>query len=424
MAKHLLNKTDDLFLQHLKDYSEEPEKKIWSAIDKRLSDYENEKPANSILITSGKAAAVIFLLFLPLLLIDSLLLQKITTKTIVSSNVYHQNKVIQFTSNTSQPVQNLKVKTFVTVIDKKLNSLNNSQKNSSIVEIVPSDNLKNLAVNNKQQKIIEVHPLLFLKNDSGKNGKENEGKVASTIIKLPTKHSFYIIPFFSADHISGRFIEQYEFDNLNKNDYDKRENPDMSFTGGLLASYKLNKRFSILTGASFSISNLSITTTAVKAFADASGVYKFKLATSYGFAEIDKSGITPNAGDSLLVSSASMQFNYISFPLLVSYNLGGKKIKYSVHGGYAINKLVSEKVKAEYEVQNNEENETINKIEGIRKTFFTLNTGAEAKYSVSKKIDISISPELRYGLNSINKKTPIKTFPVNYGLSLDAYLKL
>ena len=156
---------------------------------------------------------------------------------------------------------------------------------------------------------------------------------------------------------------------------------------------------------------------------DAEGKYKFKLATSYGLAEISKSGMQPTAGDSLLVSGATMQFNYISFPVLMNYDITDKRLKLAVHGGIALNNVISEKMEVNYKVQNDEEAETIDKIEGIRTVFFTLNTGLEAKYSLNHTTDISISPELRYGINAINKGTPIKTYPINYGLSFNFYFK-
>ncbi|MEP6466294.1 MAG: outer membrane beta-barrel protein, partial [Parafilimonas sp.] len=264
----------------------------------------------------------------------------------------------------------------------------------------------------------------LLNNELGLKEKSGAEKTASVVIKLPKKHAIVISPFFSFDHISGRFIEQYEFDNETKNDYSKREKPDVSFTGGILAAYQLNHKFSLLSGVSLSNSKISISSTAVNALKDATGVYKFKLATSYGLAEISNSGIIPTEGDSLLISSASMQFNYVSFPVLVSYNLNSKKIKLSVHSGLILNKLTSEKVETDYHVQSGDEAETINKIEGIRKTFFTLNAGIEAGYTITPHLNISVSPELRYGVNSINKQTPIKTYPINYGIALHVDIHL
>ena len=254
--------------------------------------------------------------------------------------------------------------------------------------------------------------------------KSSAKKAKSTTIKFSGKHNFSVSPFFSFDHITGRLIEQYEFDNADKNDYRRREKADMSFTAGVLAAYQLSEKFSLMSGVSLSNSKLSISSTAVNALKDVTGVYKFKLATSYGLAEISNSGIIPTEGDSLLISDATMRFNYISFPVLVNYNLSNKKIKLSVHSGVALNKLTTEKVEAEYQTQNGKELETINKIEGIKRTFFTLNSGVEATYSIKPGMDVSISPELRYGINSINKGTPVKTYPINYGLAFHFSVKL
>ena len=301
-------------------------------------------------------------------------------------------------------------------------SLQNPLKENYPVSRLPNNINNNPVI--KPEHMHDLYPYDIPINNSTQSNNPNEYAPASTIIKLHNKHFFSLMPFFSADHITGRFIEQYEFDNLDKNDLANREKPDMSFTAGILAGYQLNERFSLMSGISYSSSKLSVAGAAVKALQTDNGEYKFKLATSYGFAELTKSGIVPAAGDTLLVSSAGINFNYISIPLMINYDLPGKKLKFSVHGGVAFNKVTSEKVEAEYKVQNNKEAETINKIEGIRKTFFTLNTGIEAKYSINHTTDISIGPELRYGINSINKGTPVKTYPVNYGLALKLHFKL
>jgi len=269
--------------------------------------------------------------------------------------------------------------------------------------------------------------LYKLVNDSlSLNIKPHEQGIKPVItVAANKKNKFSLMPFISFDHTSGRLIEQYEFNNESAKDYAQREKPDMSFTAGLLADYTLNKRFSLRSGLSVSSAALTISSTAVNALKDNSGVYKFKLGTSYGLAEISKSGFMPSAGDSLVVKDASLKFKYLSLPVLLNYTLSNKKIKFSVHGGIAINKIISDKVEVDYTAQNNNnEIETINKIEGLKKTFFTINTGFEAGYPITSKVDISLSPELRYGINSINKGTPVKTYPINYGIALNVHIKL
>jgi hypothetical protein len=426
MDKNLLNNTDRFFLDHLENYSEEPGKQVWEAIDKRLSEKENTRRAIFGLKTLSISALIIFCLSIPFLLPDTISFRALrpNEKTINQKPVTYNNASHHKPGESSEGIKELNNNAPV-VFENKNMSLSNSflQKDFPVTEITLWNSLNSQVGKNAEQPGNLHEMQLFFDAHSTKN-KTVADQATSTTIHLPNKHEFSIMPFFSIDHISGRFIEQYEFDNQTEDDYSKREKPDMSYTAGVLGSYQLNKKFSLRSGISFSSSMLSITGTAVNALRDAGGKYKFKLATSYGLAEISRSGIEPMAGDSLLVSGATMQFSYLSFPVLVNYDLTGKKLKLAVHGGLALNNVVSEKMEVNYNVQSNEEAETINKIEGIRSVFFTLNTGVEARYSLNHKTDVSISPELRYGINAINKGTPIKTYPVNYGLSFSLYIKL
>jgi hypothetical protein len=426
MDKNLLNNTDRFFLDHLENYSEEPGKQVWEAIDKRLSEKENNRSTISGLKPLS-IALVIFCLSIPFLLPDAILFRTLRSneKTTNQKPITYNNAGDHRLSEPSGSIEELNNDAPVMPGNDQNISVSNSflQRDFPVADITALNSLSAQVIKNAEQ-LNSLHETQFFASPYNIKTKIADVKPTSTAIHLRNEHGFSIIPFFSIDHISGRFIEQYEFDNQTKDDYSKRERPDMSYTAGVLASYQLNKKFSLRSGISFSSSMLSITSTAVNALRDAGGKYKFKLATSYGLAEISKSGIEPMAGDSLLVSGATMQFNYLAFPLLVNYDITGRKLKLAVHGGLALNNVVSEKMEVNYNVQSNEEAETINKIEGIRTVFFTLNTGVEARYSLNRKTDVSISPELRYGINAINKGTPIKTYPVNYGLSFNVYIKL
>jgi hypothetical protein len=424
MDKNLPDNIDKLFVSQLDGYAEEPAKNIWDEIDKKLSEKEKIKTRHArfkILI----AAVILPCLLTPFLLVDSSLHQThLSGKKLINQDVKNRSLIPGNAIEIFKQTKNKSDKNLEIPVNNKNILLNRiSQQDFSIV-VSSLQNLNNYKQENKLQPLYALHALDIFTDSLRIPNNVATNKTTSAIVTLSKNHGFSLKPFFSFDHISGRFVEQYEFDNAGKNDYSKREKPDASFTGGILGGYQLNKKVSLLSGISVSKSMVSISSTAVNALKDASGVYKFKLATSYGFAEISKSGIIPAAGDSLLISSAAMQLNYISFPLLINYNLSNKKIKLSVHSGVALNKIIGEKVDAEYHVQNNDEAETINKIEGIKRAFFTLNTGIEARYSVNRFIDVSVSPELRYGINSINKATPIKTYPVNYGVAFNLNIRL
>jgi hypothetical protein len=422
MDKHLPDNIDNFFTDNLKNYAEEPGNQSWTEIDKRLSEIKKNKKGLPALKTLSAVAIIAVCIFLPFLVMNPYLhkLQSSETKSA-------GKKFVEPATTNNYTLPNISIN------KKNANNSNNAQNSEEVFlnhtsqqdfSVAELPGVSNLNQTNADDEYLKLNGLFF--QNSGLISKQKQGAetTASTIIKFAAKHNFSISPFFSFDHITGRLVEQYEFDNADKNDYRRREKADMSFTAGVLAAYQLNKKFSLMSGVSLSNSKLSISSTAVNALKDATGVYKFKLATSYGFAEISNSGIIPAEGDSLLISDATMRFNYISFPVLVNCNLSNKKIKLSVHSGVALNKLTTEKVETEYQTQNGKELETINKIEGIKRTFFTLNSGVEATYSVNDYINVSISPELRYGINSINKGTPVKTYPINYGLAFHFNVKL
>jgi hypothetical protein len=425
MDKHLPDNIDNFFADNLKNYAEAPGKQTWAEIDKRLSEIEKNKKGLPALTILSAAAIIIVYLLLPFLLVNPYLHKQQLLKDQSVSKKFIENTTMN-NDELSNTFKNKNINNRLNVQNDEANVLDHykSQQNFSIAGLPLFNSLNQITAEDEHVKFKGLpFQNIFIDSSVSKNLSRNK-RAASTIVKLSEKINFSISPFFSFDHISGRFIEQYEFDNADKNDYRQREKADMSFTVGILAAYQLNKKFSLMSGVSLSNSKLSISSTAINALKDATGVYKFKLATSYGLAEISNSGIIPTEGDSLLISDATMQFNYVSFPILVNYNISNKKVRLSVHSGVALNKLTSEKVEAEYQTQNGNEVETINKIEGIKRTFFTLNTGVEATYSINRAIDISISPEIRYGINSINKGTPVKTYPINYGLAFHLNIKL
>ena len=68
--------------------------------------------------------------------------------------------------------------------------------------------------------------------------------------------------------------------------------------------------------------------------------------------------------------------------------------------------------------------ENKNFFEGLKNTFFTLVVGAEASYSINKRIGVGINPVIRYAITPINKGTPIKTYPISLGIAATVRVKL
>ncbi len=252
-----------------------------------------------------------------------------------------------------------------------------------------------------------------------------ENQTASNIKKEQTKptHPFYISPYFSFDHITGRVRKVYKYDDLQP--AAKRESLDISYTAGIHFEYGLSGKASLQSGLLFSSSFTSISPAIVKALQDNWGSYKFRLATNYGFAEIKQSGFTtPQSGDSIVVSDGFLNIQSVSIPMLLKVNVKAGRLNINGMGGGAINRITRDMAEIEYTAANTLENETIVKIDGLKNTYFTLIAGAEATYSVNKRISVGINPVIRYGITSVNKGTPVKTYPINMGIGASIKLKL
>ena len=87
------------------------------------------------------------------------------------------------------------------------------------------------------------------------------------------------------------------------------------YTVGLLAEYRLSKKYSLQAGISLSNSFTSIDSTVVRAMPDNAGTYRFKLATTYGLAEIRRKLINPQSGDSIRLDDASLHLQYLTIPV-------------------------------------------------------------------------------------------------------------
>jgi hypothetical protein len=255
------------------------------------------------------------------------------------------------------------------------------------------------------------------------NNFQNQSATVLKQNKIKQEHPFYIIPFFSLDYISRRLQVQYKYDNLNESDFTKREKPDMSYTLGLLSEYGLSDKLSIQSGLLLSNSFTSISSTVVRALQDNSGSYKFKLATTYGLAEIKEAGV-PQSGDSILLKSALLHLQYISVPLLVKVNLKPGKLQINGTAGVGLNKIIGDKAEIEYATATISEYETVEKIEGIKNIFFTAIAGAEATYSLKKNFSVGIDPVIRYAITPVNKGTPVKTYPISVGIGATVRVKL
>ncbi|PWT96766.1 MAG: hypothetical protein C5B52_15075 [Bacteroidetes bacterium] len=437
---HIDHHIDDLFRDNLESHEEAPNPSTWRSIE----NYLNEKDARQyrrkyqILANSTRRA----LMVLALLLIVSITKWNWESHTI-SRNVPNAN------SNRLEPNNNSRGLFLGVGSSEKITSPDEEMARSGIDH---SNSLSGMAIPEdqdafrfSQQKIENLdepgtHGTNFTDNSilvSGKPIQIESWRLAflmerdqvphpQGMTKVSSNgHRFTLIPYFTFDHNTGRFEEVYEFHDQNKNELLERENPDISTTVGLHAEFRLNRRISFESGFSISNSYTSIAPTVIKAYQDSYGTYKFKLATSYGVAELKKTGITnPQYGDSIILNDAEQHLQYFSIPALVKYHLIPGRFNLSLSAGVAFNKIVNDKMEVNYSAGGNKEKETIEKIEGLNESFLSVNSGAEFTYDIGKRISVGINPGLRISITPVNSGTPVRTYPVSWGLGTLVKIRL
>ncbi len=443
-----LHEIDQFFLDSLENYEEDPAEDVWASVENDLNktDVVKYKTKYKFLL---RGVVCLSLLLISLWLND--IIQTYTYRLKQSDKSIANFKAKQSSKENNKSKKRNGNNTFndVYITKHAENNLYLSKSNDSKSEIEKAGDkifqedkfyshnqiqqLDSILIFKKRDKFLPPKNLPAINKDaqkwfqfpghaSAKNQMLNKQKNQS--IQLKAKHNFYIIPFFSYDIIKERLLEQYKYDNQDQLAVAKREKPDASYTLGLLAEYRLSKKYSVQAGISLSNSFTSISSTVIRAIPDNSGTYKFKLATTYGLAEIKRTGMNPQNGDSIRLKDASLQLQYVSVPVMIKYQIKPGNFNVSGLAGIGVNRIVNEKMEVEYASNTNAETEVVEKIEGLKKTFITLIVGGEASYTVNKRISIGISPAIRYSLTPVNEGTPIKTFPVSISTAALVKIKL
>jgi len=440
-----LHDIDKLFRRFLEGNEEEPAEDVWVSIEKDLDRIDSEKSRAKYKFLLRTAACI------------ALLLTSLVLNDIIQTYNYNlkgkdksikgfkakssiENHAMANKSNPNTPGHADATKSYSfsftndilnTNIENPGNKIYQNDRLYDHNQVQPIDsviilNKKNKFLSPQNSSAFYIDPKNFSAPALTKNliANAQQNKQEHQSLQLKSKHDFYLTPFFSYDIVTARLQEQYKYDNQDQLAVANRERPDPSYTVGLLAEYQLSKKYSLQAGISLSNSFTSIDSTVVRAMPDNSGTYRFKLATTYGLAEIKRTGINPQNGDSIRLDDASLHLQYFSVPITIKYQIKPGNFNFSGLAGIGINRIVNEKMEVEYVNNANTETEVVEKIEGLKKTFITLIAGAEASYNINGRMSIGISPTIRYSLTPVNQGTPVKTFPITISTAASMKIKM
>ncbi len=204
--------------------------------------------------------------------------------------------------------------------------------------------------------------------------------------------------------------------------YNNRENSKFSFTTGLNFKYDLNKKWTLLTGASFSTISKSCTIQTMYAATNARNEIHFLLPTSNGIIEMpnDVSHANLKAGDSLTATAVCNQLiKFINVPIMIGFQIPKKKITWYANAGVSANFIIQEKAKIK---MNNSETTIMNHVSGLKKMNFGFLIGTGVQYNLFDNFGIFIEPMLRGSFTSITRSTAVNSYPYSLGLNLGVSL--
>ena len=483
MSKDLHN-IDEVFNSAYKQFEEDPSPGVWEKINAGLNK-KNSELYKRRFIGWKRTAIFLLLLLTGFILYESGILKRgsdqpnentITKKTDkpVAPAERHETKNQEHTL--SGKVYNDELNS----INKEI--LNKNETNSGVI-VIQEDNILNKASGKSQEQQnrlsnkrvttireddkpeISVAPLISgtnkketLKNNESLSkekinvlliGKNSIGKIIAGLLKgirqsqLPVMRDSILItstekntkqirisPYKPYWTISG-FVSYdqagYKLDSDEPsaiNSIKHREAHEPSFSGGILLTRQLTSRWSLQSGIIYANTAIGMKPQKTYAFQDPTGDVAYKYIISSGYAFIKPGfGPQPVVGDSLTTAEAKHTIENITIPLIVQYEVLNKKISLIPGAGIEANFITKANLEVDIEDPFNREIVVVRKLNGTKSFYWSLVADAELRYSVNKKMSVTLRPVYRYAISPITKNNVVETFPHSFGLGAGVTIK-
>lgn len=195
-----------------------------------------------------------------------------------------------------------------------------------------------------------------------------------------------------------------------------REDGDGTFATGLRLAYNLSDKWALQTGCSYSEYSYNIKPTVVYAQSQETGQVGYSIITSSGTVFIPYSAGPTHIGDSMKVKGSSSR-GYISIPLQVKYNIyKSSKFCFYVDGGFSVNLANYQETQLHWlNTALQEGDVSVQNIYGLNNIQYSYNFGLGMAYIIRKRLSIYTEPYLDGSFTSINKNTPVSTYPYFFG---------
>lgn len=306
----------------------------------------------------------------------------------------------------------------------KTNTLNQSSSkntNSQNVE-TGKDSSANVATKNNLDGVTTQHPdsAAIVANTSKLDTINQINNTLAPIQPNKTPSRLSLMAFFSPDYSSRILMGGNAGSTASK--YNKGESPLFAFKSGLKIGYDLSEKWNIQLGATYSYMEQKSTPTKLNIDSSETEHVQYSFSTSSGIVNFSSDDFKEDDAGSLSKSkvyssfSAKEKIQFINVPVLIRYRFLNKKISVYFLGGFTANFIISKQVKLDVLNQPGSLTVNTNKISGLRKMNGGFLFGFECHYNLYKGLAVLLAPTVTGSFTSINKNTPVKSFPFSLGL--------
>lgn len=237
---------------------------------------------------------------------------------------------------------------------------------------------------------------------------------------------FSIMAFFSPD-IAWYHLQDENINSQSGNaiDIEQEETHEFSSTYGVLVDYKIKKHWGLQSGITLSNINIVTEPETIYAQPDNAGNVKYRINTSSGYGYILPSySANPVVGDSLYAFTSTHSLRYIGIPMSVTWSFIKNKFTIGAQAGVSANFLTKARLETTVEKGFDNSVETVNNIQGLKKIYLSGLAGIDIDFKLNKKLSLAVAPTMRFALNSINKNSSVKSFPMSFGSSVGLKIEL
>jgi len=410
MDEQINRQVDKIFQDSLQSHRENPVAETWEVIEKQL-DKENEKAyaikkSRNRWITYG---LLVILIAGPATIHD-----------------HWKKHDIADAIPTSTHSRNLSGDT---QIKRTASAINNQAQDKTVKKNYAVQYGRDWVAETKEVgSVIENHELYAKQNLPAKPLLVTSQGIRDLTVIKPEKRPFTnrisVMPYFSKE-FAGYTLSDDDATAANGKEIEERERNVFSASLGFYLDYRINKRWVIQSGISYSWSNSVIDSAKSYAVKDDGGGVQFKFNTISGYGYLQPSStIQPAVGDSVLTAKAYSQLHYLTVPLILSYSLQMNRFSLLVGAGASINFLTSATVETKIYGPGFSQDESAIPIKGLKKINYGVLIKAELEYHMNSTWGISLIPCFKNTLSPINIHSALSAYPYNIGIGIGLHYRL